>query len=236
MNHRGMPVTSRRMRAPAIFAMAMGITLTLAACSAAGPTPIVVHTTPTPSPTASPTATPTPTPTAAPTATPAVDSPTPTTPAAPTATPTAGPTGPAGGCSGSQANKDWWAAESKKLTAFTVYCGVMPGGWYFSTATDTYNKGGTMIASYKGPSGAVFTIKEGAFCTTGGSACSPHDTSLGSAKFGDLTGGLYTLGPGLGYAIYVSAGTAKGYTATGTGTSQATFVNLAAALLTVPKS
>jgi len=82
----------------------------------------------------------------------------------------------------------------------------------------------------------VFKIEEGAFCTTGGSACSPHDTSLGAAKFGDLDGGLYTLGPGLGYAIYVSAGTTHGYTATGTGMSQATFTNLAKALLTVPKS
>jgi hypothetical protein len=131
-------------------------------------------------------------------------------------------------------NRTWWAAEAKRLT-FDVYCGVVPSGWYFQTASDTYNNGGTMIASYKGPSSAIFTIKEGAFCTTSVAACSPHDTSLGSAKFGDLDGSLYTLTGG-GYAIYIGAGTAHGYTATGTIMSQATFVNLAKALIQVPKS
>jgi hypothetical protein len=131
-------------------------------------------------------------------------------------------------------NRTWWAAEAKRLT-FDVYCGVVPSGWYFQTATDTYNNGGTMIASYKGPSSAIFTINEGAFCTTSPAACSPHSSDLGAAKFAGLDGELYALSGG-GYAIYVAPGTAHGYTATGTIMSQATFVNLATALMKVPKS
>jgi hypothetical protein len=173
------------MRVPALMTVAAGLALALAACSAASPTPIIIHVTPSPSPTTS--ATPiaisvaTPTPTAQPTDT--LAAPTPTVPAAPTDVPTAAPTGPAGGCSGSQANKDWWAAESKHLV-FTVYCGSMPSGWYFETANDNYNNGGMMYAEYKGPSGATFSVFEGKFDPT------IHGPSLGSANFGDLGGTL----------------------------------------------
>jgi hypothetical protein len=221
------------MRLVAIGAAA-GLVLTVAACTAAKPTTIYLPATPSPTPT--PTATiEVVTPSPSPTGTPTAASATPTGSVAPTPTPTPTPAGAAAGCSGSDANKAWWAAESKKLT-FEVYCGVVSGSWYFNQADDTYGGGGTMIASYKGPSSALFTIKEGAFCTSGASACSPHDTYVGPAKFGDLDGALYTLGPGLGYAIYIGAGTTHGYTATGTNMSQATFVNLAKALIKVPKS
>jgi hypothetical protein len=217
----------------AVMGAAAGLVLTLAACTAAKPTTIYLPATPSPTPTSTATigvVTPSPSPTGTPTE--ASASATPTGSVAPTPAPTPGP---AAGCSGSAANQAWWAAESKKLT-FEVYCGVVSGSWYFHQADDTYGSGGTMIAVYHGPSSGVFTIKEGAFCTTGASACSPHDTYVGPAKFGDLDGGLYTLGPGAGYAIYIGAGTTHGYTATGTSMSQATFVNLAKALIKVPKS
>ena len=59
---------------------------------------------------------------------------------------------------------------------------------------------------------------------------------IGTAKFGDLSGTLDSLGTGLGYAIYVGAGTTRGYTAVGTGMTQSTFTSLAAALNKVPKA
>jgi hypothetical protein len=229
-----MTVINRRFRVVAMGAAA-ALLIAVAACSSAKTTPTLAPTA-SPSPSASETATDTPTPTptstdtpfVAPTDTP-VSSPTAVVTIAPTPTPTPTPSGPAGGCSGLDTNKAWWAAESPHFK-FTVYCGVMPGGWYFSTASDDY-KIGKIYAKYKGPAGAFLTINEGAFCT---SACSTG-TSIGSAKFGDLTGGLYSLPTG-GYAIYVDPGTAHGYSAVGTGMTQATFTNLAAALMQVPKS
>jgi hypothetical protein len=219
------------MRVPALMTVAAGLALALAACSAASPTPIIIHVTPSPSPTTS--ATPiaisvaTPTPTAQPTDT--LAAPTPTVPAAPTDVPTAAPTGPAGGCSGSQANKDWWAAESKHLV-FTVYCGSMPSGWYFETANDNYNNGGMMYAEYKGPSGATFSVFEGKFDPT------IHGPSLGSANFGDLGGTLYSAAPAA-FALLVNPGTTHAYQAVASGSiTQATFVNLAARMVQVPKS
>jgi hypothetical protein len=153
----------------------------------------------------------------------------------PTVSPSPSPTSLGGSCSGSASTQAWFATESKILK-FAVYCGHVPSGWHFKTANDTYPHGGTLIATYAGPSGGLITIKEGAFCTAGGSACTPHDTYVGGANFGNLSGGLYTLGPGLGYAIYVNAGSTKGYTATGTKVSQATFVKIVAGLYLVPKS
>jgi hypothetical protein len=79
-------------------------------------------------------------------------------------------------------------------------------------------------------------IQEGAFCTAGASACSPHDTALGSANFGNLSGGLYSLGPSAGFAIYVNPGTTSGYTATGTNVAQSTFVSIVAGLILIPKA
>jgi hypothetical protein len=213
--------------------MGAAAALLIAACSSVKPSPTVAPATPSPSPSVTETATDTPTPIStntpfvAPTDTP-VSSPTAVVTIAPTPTPTPTPSGPAGGCSGNDENKAWWAAESPHFK-FTVYCGVMPGGWYFSAANDNW-KIGKLDATYKGPAGGLFTINEGAFCT---SACSPG-TSIGSAKFGDVTGGLYSLPTG-GYAVYVAPGTAQGYKAVGTGMTQATFTNLAAALMQVPK-
>ena len=229
-------------RVRAIVAAA-GLALALSACTAAGPTPIVKYQTPVPTPTGTPTAAPTPTPTQTPTPTPtdipggagvpgASESAVAATDT-PTTEPT--PTGPAGGCSGSVKNQAFFADAANKVP-FAVYCGVMPGGWYFGTASDAYGSTGWVKATYSGPGGAQIVIQEGAFCTSGSSACSAHDSVLGSANFGDLNGTLDSLGPNAGFAIYVSAGTAHGYTATGTNVSQGTFVSIAGALIKVPKS
>jgi hypothetical protein len=123
------------------------------------------------------------------------------------------------------------------LKKFTVYCGHLPSGWKLGPTNyaDTLDKGGTLTGYFVGPSGAKITVKEGAFCTIGSSACSPHDSYLGPANFGPLAGGLYSMGPGLGYAIYVNAGTTHGYTATGTSVSETAFVNVVAAMREVPK-
>ncbi|MGA2512657.1 MAG: hypothetical protein ABSG37_03460 [Candidatus Limnocylindrales bacterium] len=231
-------MNNRLVRAPAIVGAVAGMALVAAACSAGTPTPIYIQLTPTPAPPTpiiiyvTPAPTPTPAPTAALTATPASS---PTAVSSTAASPSAGGPGAASGCSGKATNQPWWV-EAANMMPFTVYCGVVSKPWSFSSASSTYPPMGTVTATYENLSGAKIVIQEGAFCTAGGSACSPHDTVVGPAKFGDLDGTLDTLGPGLGYAIYVNAGTAAGYTATGTNVTQAAFVSIVAALIKVPKS
>jgi len=232
--------TTRR-RLPVIAAAAVLLVFAAAACTAAGPTPIYIYLTPTPAqitPTPEPTPSPTPTPTPVPTPTPASSASSSASAAAtPTPTPTPavtpGPSGPAGACSGSAGNKDFFVQAANVLT-FNVYCAKLPSGWYLGSATYELPSGGLLRASYKGPNSATFSISEGAYCTAGTAACSPKDSSLGNAKFGDLSGALVSVAGG--YAVYVAPGTARAYSASGKGMTQATFVALAAAISRVPKS
>ena len=239
-------MNTQRARVSAIMAAA-GLVLALSACTAAQPTPIYVYLTPTPAPTGTPTpvvtATPAPTPTSAPTAAPGGASASPTATAAASATaagatPTSGPiatAGPASACSGaaSAKNEAFWADAANEVP-FAVYCGVVPSGWSFMGASDAFGASGNVTATYTGPGTAKIVIQEGAFCTSGAAACSPHDSVIGSANFGDLSGSLDAVGSG--FAIYVSPGTAHGYTATGTDVSQATFVSIVGALVKIAKS
>jgi hypothetical protein len=226
------------MRAFAMGAAATALLIAVTACTAAAPTAIIVYTTATPAPTAPPTpiATPTPppTPTPAPTDTPVAGSPTPAPPTAKaSATPTVGPKGPAGGCSGDADKRAFFADAANKLP-FSVYCAALPSGWLFASANYTLPSGGVLNVTYKGPDGAKLVLQEGAFCITSASDCSPHVKVLGTAKFGDLAGTLDTLGSG--FVVYVAPGTARGYTATGTGLTQGAFSGLVVALVKVPKS
>jgi hypothetical protein len=240
MNHRGMSVSSRHSRMPVLGAAAC-LLLAISACTAGKPTQVVVHVTLPPA-TATATATPTeptgPTDTPSTTATPtstASGSPTASGSALPSGSPAASPTGPAGGCLGTQDNQDFFALAANKLT-FAVYCATPRSGWYVNGGTYTQPNGGTLNVAYKGSGGATLALKEGAFCTTSAAACSTHiGGSLGSASFGDLTGTLYAIAGG-GYAIYVAPGTAHGYTAIGTNVTQGTFVSIVSALIRVPKS
>jgi len=239
VNHQGEPVNYRRMRAWVLVASAAALVIVATACtSAAAPTDIIIYTTATPAPTAPPTpvATPTPppTPTPAPTDTPVAGSPTPAppTPKA-SATPTVGPKGPAGGCSGDADKRAFFADAANKLP-FSVYCAALPTDWLFASANYTLPSGGVLTVTYKGPAGAKLVLQEGAFCITSASDCSPHVKVLGTAKFGDLAATLDTLASG--FVVYVAPGTARGYTATGTGLTQGAFSGIVVALVKVPKS
>ncbi len=98
----------------------------------------------------------------------------------------------------------------------------MPSGWWFTASQLNYQQpnAGWVWATYKNAKGAQILIQEGAYCT---SDCTPGTYSA-AANFSDQAGKLYTL-PGGGFAIYVDAGTAHAYTATGTNITQATFVS-----------
>jgi hypothetical protein len=235
MNHLGTLASARRMRASSILAAAAALLLAVAACSSANPSPIIIVVTPSPTPVATPTDAPTPTPTdtptAAPTDTPIPDAPTPTAVPTPTPSPTATPSGgPGAGCSGATKpdNLAFWVTAAKALP-FTVYCGVVPNPFFFSAASYTQPSGGHLQATYKTTGGAQVVFDEGVF------GASAHGASLGSASFGDLSGTLYA-GSTSGFVLLVAPGTSHAYQAVGTGMTQASFTNMAAALIKVPKS
>ena len=144
-------------------------------------------------------------------------------------------------CAGSTDNQSWYVTAANGLP-FDIYCPVLAATWYVDTAGGGGSwRGGTdqwLQISYKGPGGAKFSLQEGAFCTGGLSLCSSHDSVIGPASFGDLSGSLDALGPtpADGYAVYVEPGSRKGYTITGTGMSQDAFAAIAAGVIKVPKS
>jgi hypothetical protein len=228
------------------------LVLAVAACSSAGPTSIIIHITlppasiapagptgaqteqPTEAATQKPVATPKPSPTVKPSPTP-VPTPGPTdTPFVSFTLPPAGTPVPSTACTGSASNQAFFASAAKQFS-WSVYCAVLPTGW-FLTAGDFH--GNQLTATYKGPGGAIVNLKEGGFCTTSAAVCTPRDHPLGTAMFSDQVGGLVALGPTAagGFAIYVSGGTAHAYEINSTGPTQAKFVAYAAALVKVAKS
>jgi hypothetical protein len=220
------------MRSFAVLLTAIAVVFAFGACkSNSGPTPIIIVVTPSPSPEVTPTEEPTATPTGEATETPTEE-------ATPTAvlTPVPGGYHPATDCSGSPDNQNFYQSAADGLSV-DIYCPVFPAGWYVNgTASWHGNPAAQLVAPYKGPGGATITIKEGAFCTAGASACAPKDTIIGAAVFGDRAGTLVSLGPGAGYAIYVDANSTHAYEITGNGLTQANFVAIAAALIKVAKS
>jgi len=113
--------------------------------------------------------------------------------------------------------------------SFTVYCGVVPNPWYFNLASSTYGKTGHVSAEYRTTGGARIVLDEGTLTVA------THGASLGSAKFGDLSGTLYA-DSGSGLVLVVAPGTAQAYQAVGTGVTQAAFTSITGALIKVPKA
>lgn len=229
-------MNSQRLRLSAIVSVLVLAAAALSACTAASPTAVYVYATPAPA-TGTPLETDTPTAndTSVETDT-ATPEPTPTVTGTPSASLSASPTPIGAGCSGSADNQAWFVGEAKHLTKFTVYCGHVPSGWHFVSGNDNWNKGGWLVATYSGPSGAKVTLQEGAYCLTSAAACAPFTSDIGPSSFGDLSGELYALSASSSYAIYVNPGTGQAYAATGTNVSQATLVKIANALVKVPRS
>lgn len=224
------PVRDRHGRAarfPLLFVPIASVLL-VAACGLTGPTATSgLLSSPTPgSPSGSPDSSST-APSDTPSPTPGLTTPTPQ----PSQTPLSSPN-PAAACSGSAANQNFFTSAAQSMS-WDVYCAVLPSGWFVDAGTFRLKDGGSLDVAYKGPNGARFELQEGSFCTSGLSACSPHDRVIGPAAFGDRQGGLDSLGPNLGYAIYVNPGQAPAWQAVGTGLDQATFTGFGAALVKV---
>jgi len=198
-------------------------------------TPTPAATSPAPSVSDSPAGTEAP-PSAEPTAAPATDEPSPSilvieTPPAvePSASASAGP-GPAGACSGSAENRDFYRAAASALS-WTVYCAVLPAGWFVDSGQYRQAGGGWVQIAYRGPGGARLELHEGAFCTAS-DGCVPPGTESGDAPFGDKSGTFVALDDG-GSAVVVDRGEKISWLAVGTGLDEAAFRAIVAALAVV---
>ena len=214
-------------------ALILGAVLVAACLPAATSTPAA--TSPAPSVSDSPTGTEAP-PSAEATAPPATDEPSPSIvvidsppPVEPSASASAGP-GPAGACSGSDENRDFFRAAAAVLS-WTVYCAVLPAGWFVDSGQYRQASGGSVQIAYRGPGGARLEVHEGAFCTAS-DGCVPPGTESGDAPFGDKTGTFVALDDG-GSAVVVDRGEKISWLVVGTGLDEAAFRAIAGALTVV---
>ena len=206
-------------RLAGILAASILVTVAVAGCGSATTTPTLTAGQSAASPTAS-AATPTPEASATdPGGTP-LDSP----------SPSAGPASPApggAGCTGSVGNRDFFSSVAASVD-WTVYCAVLPDGWFIESGNYRLRSQGQMRVAYRGPDGAHLVLSEGAFCTDA-NGCVPNGQANGSATFGDLDGTMYNLDGG-GLAIVVDQGAAISWLAIGGNLDQPTFQELVAEL------
>jgi hypothetical protein len=133
-------------------------------------------------------------------------------------------------CSGSDSNRTF-LEDAASAVHWTVYCAVLPAGWFVDTGRYRGSGGGWVEIAYKGPGGARLELQEGAFCPAA-DGCVPSGSEAGNARFGDRTGTLVALDDG-GWAVVIDRGDPVSWLAVGTGMDQTTFRRLAGALATV---
>jgi hypothetical protein len=107
------------------------------------------------------------------------------TPSEPAGQPTDGSTA---ACSGSDENRDFYASMAGAVD-WTVYCPVLPDGWFVNDGHYRLAGGGWMEISYDGPGDATVVLRQGAFCSSGDD-CVPGGQAIGDTPFADRTGVL----------------------------------------------
>jgi hypothetical protein len=218
---------------PILLAALLGVLLT--ACGQASSTEAPTDSAPSPSH-ASPGGTVTPDPsTEAPTQVPSdsqapvTPDPTETDPNGPSANPSGG--GSAAACSGSDENRDFFASMAAAVD-WTVYCPVVPDGWFVDDGTYRLAGGGWMEISYNGPNAARLVLRQGSFCDTG-EGCVPAGIDVGDTAFGDRTGTFVALEDG-SWAIAVDRGATPSWLLLVEGLSESDARTIAADLQPVP--
>ena len=146
----------------------------------------------------------------------------------PTASPEASD-GPAAACSGTKANRDFYAGAASRVD-WTVLCAVLPKGWFVFGSYRLAN-GGKLVIGYKGPAGARLELSEGAYCVDGG-ACVPPGTTGDAVPLGPMTGTLVRLDDG-GFAIVADRGLNPSWLLVSHGLDEATSRGFGAALQVV---
>ena len=140
--------------------------------------------------------------------------------------------GPAGACSGSDANREFFASVASAVD-WTVLCAVLPKGWYVSAGSYRLANGGKLVIGYKGPAGATIDLSEGAFCADA-TSCLPAGSDGGDAPLGPMTGTLVRLDNG-GFAVVVDRGLNPSWQLVTHGLDEATSLAFAAAAAVVAK-
>lgn len=122
-----------------------------------------------------------------------------------TATTSPSPTGAgsAAACSGDDRNQDFYASMAAAVD-WTVYCPVLPDGWFVDDGRYRLAGGGWLEISYDGPGEARLSLRQGAFCSNG-DGCVPGGQGIGETAFGDRTGDLVATDDGA-FAIVVERG------------------------------
>lgn len=140
-----------------------------------------------------------------------------------------GPVGAATDCTGTAENRTFFESVSAAV-AWTVYCPVLPSGWYVEQGSYRLADGGRLVIGYRGPGGAHITLSEGAWCTDG-SGCLPGGAEVGTAAFGDRDGTL--LADGSRCVIAVEPGAALSWRLDSDGLDEATVRAFGSALIAV---
>lgn len=176
-------------------------------------------------PSEAPTDDPAPTETAVPT-----DEPVPTETPVPTDVPSIEPTpsdgsGSAAVCAGNDENRVFYANVAAAV-AWSVYCPVLPAGWFVERGEYKSAGGGWMTIAYKGPGGARIEIGEGFFCSNA-DGCVPDGPDAGQSPFGNLDGTLVAGSDGR-HAVVVDRGSSPTWVAIGIGLDVDLFTQLVA--------
>lgn len=141
--------------------------------------------------------------------------------------------GSAAVCSGSDANRDFFASMAAAVD-WTVYCPVLPDGWFVDDGQYRLAGGGWMEIGYAGPGDARILLREGAFCGDSGGGCAPTGRDAGDAAFGDRTGALLEGGDGA-WSVVVARGATPSWLLTISGLDEAAARGIAAALVSVAR-
>ena len=149
----------------------------------------------------------------------------------PTELPAASPvTEPASDCTGTDENRTFYGSVASAV-AWTVYCPVLPGGWFVESGQYRLAGGGRLAIAYRGPGGDRFTLDEGAWSRDGVS-CVPSGTDMGATAFGDREGTLIATDNG-SFAIVVDDGASVCWKLAADGLDEATVRTFGAALIAV---
>ncbi len=118
--------------------------------------------------------------------------------------------------------------------SWSVYCAVLPTGWFVEAGSYRVANGGHLNITYRGPGSARLAIAEGNVCDGLGTdidVCAPRDTVIGPAALGDLVGELGQEGTGL--VLDVDRGANPSWRVTGLGITETDFIALCAAMVRV---
>jgi hypothetical protein len=141
----------------------------------------------------------------------------------------AGP-GAAAACTGSDKNREFFEAAAAALD-WTVYCALLPTGWFVDSGEYRQAGGGRLEIAYRGPGGAHLELHEGAFCAdTAG--CIPPGTESGDATFGGLAATLIATDDG-GWAVATEPKDGLSWLAVGSGVNEQAFRTISDALAIV---